>query len=92
MTKIMSKEIATHSMRRMTEAEVMLKARRQFKVGDKVRMLMNDSPHWQWPTNRHKLMTGGVITNISPYRPEIDVRWSETGYTDTLTPVSVIKI
>lgn len=76
----------------MTEKEAIIRARKQFKIGDKVRRLMNDSPHWQWPTNRHKMTVGGVITNISKYRPEIDVRWFETGLTDTLSPLEIIKM
>lgn len=76
----------------MTEKEAILRARKQFKVGDKVRRLMNDSPHWQWPTNRHKMTVGGVITSMSPYRPEIDVKWFETGLIDTLSPLDIIKM
>lgn len=76
----------------MTEIELMLKARKQFKVGDKVRRLINDSPHWQWSTNRHKLYVGGIITCISPYRLEIDVKWFETGLKDTLSPLDIIKM
>jgi len=68
------------------------KARKEFRVGDHVRRLINDSPHWGHPSLSHKVFVGGVITNISEYCTEIDVKWFQTGLSDRLSPLDIIKM